>query len=141
MKFKMACVAAAGVVATVAANAQLPAAPAVSPEAIEALVAVNKDVVLNGDVAKGQEVYKLYCALCHGDAGGGDGAGAAAIEPKPRKFNDKAIMDTISDAQMVTVIKEGGMAIGKSMFMVSWKAILNDEQVKDVGTYIRTLAK
>ena len=141
MKLKMVCVAAAGVIAAVTANGQVPATPAVSPEAVAALVEANKDVVLNGDVAKGEATYKLYCALCHGDTGAGDGAGAAALEPKPRKFSDKAIMDTISDAQMVTVIKEGGAAVGKSMFMVSWKAILNDEQVKDGGTYIRTLAK
>jgi mono/diheme cytochrome c family protein len=42
---------------------------------------------------------------------------------------------------MVTVIKEGGAAVGKSMFMTPWKAVLNDEQVKDVATYVRTLAK
>jgi len=141
MKLKMLCVAAAGMVAAVSANAQAPAAPTVTPEAVAALIDVNKDAVLNGDVAKGEATYKLYCALCHGEKGDGDGAGAAALDPKPRKFSDKAIMDAISDAQMVTVIKEGGAAVGKSMFMVSWKAILNDEQVKDVGTYIRTLAK
>jgi mono/diheme cytochrome c family protein len=141
MKFNMVCAATVGLMVVVTAKAQVPATPAVSPEAVAALVAVNKDVVLNGDVVKGEATYKLYCALCHGDTGAGDGVGAAAIEPKPRKFNDKAIMDSISDAQMVTVIKEGGSAVGKSMFMVSWKAILNDEQVKDVGTYIRTLAK
>jgi mono/diheme cytochrome c family protein len=83
----------------------------------------------------------MYCALCHGDTGDGDGIGAAALDPKPRKFSDKALMDTISDAEVFTVIKEGGTAIGKSMFMVSWKAVLNDEQIKDVATYIRTLAK
>ena len=111
------------------------------PAAIEAAIAANKDVKLDGDAAKGQEVYKMYCSLCHGDTGAGDGVGAAALDPKPRAFNDKAVMDTISDAQMVTVIKEGGAAVGKSMFMVSWKALLTEEQVKDVATFIRTLAK
>jgi mono/diheme cytochrome c family protein len=141
MKAKLLLVVAGVVGALVAVSrSQVPAAT-VSPEAVEAAIAVNKDVVLNGDVAKGEATYKLYCALCHGDTGAGDGAGAAALDPKPRKFSDKAVMDSVSDAEMVTVIKEGGPAIGKSMFMVSWKAVLNDEQVKDVATYIRTLAK
>jgi mono/diheme cytochrome c family protein len=109
------------------------AAPAAAPAA--------EEVVLNGDVAKGEVTYKQYCALCHGDTGDGDGAGAVALDPKPRKFSDKALMDTIPDKEIFQVIKEGGQSIGKSMFMVAWKAVLTDEQIKDVGTYVRTLAK
>ena len=141
MKISILCATvAAGLVSTLA-HAQVPAAPTVTPEAAAAAIEMNKDVVLNGDVAKGEATYKLYCALCHGEKGDGDGAGAAALDPKPRKFSDKALMDTIPDKQIFTVVKEGGAAIGKSMFMVSWKAVLNDEQIKDVGTFIRTLAK
>ncbi|HEY8241467.1 MAG TPA: hypothetical protein VIH35_08470, partial [Kiritimatiellia bacterium] len=83
MKAKLLLVVAGVVGALVAVSrSQVPAAT-VSPEAVEAAIAVNKDVVLNGDVAKGEATYKLYCALCHGDTGAGDGAGAAALDPKP----------------------------------------------------------
>lgn len=35
-------------------------------------------------VAYGAKLYKTNCALCHGDAGKGDGAGGAGLNPKPR---------------------------------------------------------
>jgi mono/diheme cytochrome c family protein len=34
----------------------------------------------------GQKFYKTNCAMCHGDAGKGDGAAGAALNPKPRNF-------------------------------------------------------
>jgi len=97
---------------------------------------------ISGDAAKGAETYKLYCALCHGAAGAGDGPGAAALNPKPRNFTDKALMDTISDHEIFTVIKSGGVAVGKSPLMVAWGAILADDQkIHDVAAFVRTLAK
>jgi len=37
-------------------------------------------------VAHGKELYALNCASCHGAGGAGDGAAAAALNPKPRNF-------------------------------------------------------
>ncbi len=37
-------------------------------------------------VAYGQKVYKTNCAMCHGEAGLGDGAAGAALNPKPRNL-------------------------------------------------------
>jgi len=96
---------------------------------------------INGDPAKGAEIYKLYCAACHGETGHGDGLAAAALTPKPRNFSDKALMDTVTDANMFKIIKEGGPAVGKSMFMTAWGPVLNDDQkIHDVAAFIRTLA-
>jgi mono/diheme cytochrome c family protein len=48
---------------------------------------VTEPWVKNEKVATyGQKVYKANCAICHGDAGKGDGAGGAALNPKPRNF-------------------------------------------------------
>jgi caa(3)-type oxidase subunit IV len=41
-------------------------------------------------VAKGKEIYALNCAVCHGATGAGDGAGGAALNPKPRNFHGPA---------------------------------------------------
>lgn len=38
-------------------------------------------------IASGRAVYKANCASCHGDNGQGDGAGGAALNPKPRNFH------------------------------------------------------
>lgn len=37
-------------------------------------------------VSKGKEIYAVQCAVCHGANGKGDGAGAVALNPKPRDF-------------------------------------------------------
>ena len=103
--------------------------------------AANKDLKISGDAAKGAEIYKLYCVLCHGATGAGDGVGAAALNPKPRALNNKAEMALISDWEVFTAIKSGGVAVGKSPMMVAWGAILGDDQkVHDVAAYVRTLA-
>lgn len=98
---------------------------------------------ISGDATKGAETYKLYCALCHGPTGAGDGAGAAALNPKPRAFSNKEEMAKITDHEVFTAIKMGGAAVGKSAFMVAWGALLgnDDQKVHDVAAYVRTLAK
>jgi cytochrome c oxidase cbb3-type subunit 3 len=98
---------------------------------------------ITGDPAKGAEIYKMYCALCHGETGAGDGIGAANLPPpKPRALNDKEYMDTLTDEHIFKIIKEGGTAVGKSMFMTAWGAVLKtDEAIHDVSAYVRSLAQ
>ena len=40
------------------------------------------------DLAHGAALYKAQCASCHGATGGGDGALAATLDPKPIAFSD-----------------------------------------------------
>lgn len=94
-----------------------------------------------GDAAKGAAPYKTYCMSCHGEKGDGTGPAAAALNPKPRNFTDKVYMKTLTDDYIVKVITEGGQAVGKSPLMVSWKAVLKPEEIKDVAAYVRSLAK
>ena len=39
---------------------------------------------------KGKQVFAQNCVTCHGAAGKGDGAAAAALNPKPRNFSEDA---------------------------------------------------
>ena len=37
-------------------------------------------------IQKGAEVYAIYCALCHGPQGKGDGIAGRSLKPPPRDF-------------------------------------------------------
>jgi mono/diheme cytochrome c family protein len=92
-------------------------------------------------VARGGMIYQQYCASCHGPEGNGDGPVSAGLDPKPAKHSDGNYMNTLSDAHIEKVIKEGGASVGKSPLMAPWGATLSDAQVKDVMAFVRSLAK
>ena len=97
---------------------------------------------LGGDAARGQVVYAQFCGSCHGEGGVGDGAAAAAINPKPANFTDVKHAAQVSDEYIYKMIKEGGAANGKSPFMVAWGPVLGDDaKVRDVAAYVRSLSK
>ena len=91
------------------------------------------------DVEQGKKLYGQFCASCHGQSGKGDGAAAAALNPKPRDHTNKEYMSKMSNDEMLKVIKDGGASIGKSPLMPPWGATLKDDQIQDVIAYIRTL--
>lgn len=96
---------------------------------------------LKGTAAKGVQTYKTMCASCHGDSGAGDGVAAAALNPKPASFVDAKRAAAATDEYVYKMIRDGGAANGKSPLMVSWKASLSDEQIRDVAAFVRSLSK
>ncbi len=70
-----------------------------------------------GDLTAAKAVYAERCAACHGASGKGDGAGAAALNPKPRNYTDKAWQTSVTDEQIKKTIVYGGAAVGKSPIM------------------------
>ena len=97
--------------------------------------------VAQGNAEKGKALFAQNCAACHGTAGKGDGAAAAALNPKPGDLADKAYMRALKDEYLVDIIKKGGAAAGKSAVMPPWGAAMKDDQIRDVITFVRSLAK
>jgi len=64
-------------------------------------------------------VFAERCSACHGTSGRGDGPGAAALNPKPRNYSDKAWQASVTDEQIKKTILYGGAAVGKSPNMPS----------------------
>jgi len=89
------------------------------------------------DAAKGQEVYNIYCATCHGPTGLGDGIAAANLDPKPRDLSSAAILETYTDEYLVNVITNGGAAVGKSPMMTAWSGIISPEDIDNLVAHIR----
>lgn len=68
-------------------------------------------------LAEAKGIYDQRCAVCHGATGVGDGAAAAALNPKPRDLSQAAWQDSVNDAHIEKIIAEGGPAVGKSPSM------------------------
>ena len=81
--------------------------------------------------AKAQFASK--CATCHGPDGHGDGPAAAALNPKPRNYHDKAYMSTRTDEQLIEVITNGKGAMPK------WGGILTKDQIVALVAHVRQL--
>ena len=94
-----------------------------------------------GDPVKGKASFSQLCASCHGPAGKGDGPAAAALNPKPRDLSDKAYVAGLKDDYMKKLIKEGGQAAGKSPLMPPLGGALKDDDIENVISYVRSLAK
>lgn len=94
-------------------------------------------VASKGDAAAGKVKYDTLCASCHGATGLGDGAAAAALNPKPKNLQ----ATTRSDEELKKIVKLGGPSAGLSPLMVAWGGVLTDPEIDNVVAYIRTLKK
>jgi cytochrome c553 len=98
-------------------------------------------VLAAGDAAKGRATFQQFCSGCHGEAGKGDGAMGAALNPKPKDLSEKAYNRSLKDDYLAKIIKGGGQAVGKSPMMPNVGSSLKDGEVADVIAYIRSMAK
>ena len=82
-------------------------------------------------VARGRQVAQLNCVACHGTGGKGDGAAAAALNPKPADWTSPAVQSEL-DGEIFWKISTGRGA------MPPWKHLPETERWAIVH-YIRSL--
>jgi len=92
-------------------------------------------------VQRGQQVYAMYCANCHGQAGKGDGLSGQSLPIKPQDLTDGRVLNPLPDHFLFTIISQGAQAVGLSPLMPPFKPQLSDTQIQDVIAYVRTLAQ
>jgi len=85
--------------------------------------------------------YNTYCVQCHGLAGTGNGVNVRDMTVQPRDHTDAKSMSGRSDEELFKVIKEGGLAISKSVIMPPWGDTLSDEEIHDLVKYLRRLCQ
>lgn len=92
-------------------------------------------------VEKAADNYKTYCAQCHGSKGDGKGLNVRDMSVQPRDHTDTKAMSARSDEQLFKVIKEGGLAIEKSVLMPPWADTFSDQEINDLVAYLRELCQ
>ena len=81
----------------------------------------------------GQEIYKDYCSVCHGDRGDGRSRARGSMVPPPRDFTTPQAALELTRERMVLAIRDGRPGTA----MVDWKSQLTPDQIEAVVDYIR----
>ena len=96
---------------------------------------------LTGESSRGAALYANYCWTCHGKSGKGDGPIATAYQPRPRDLTDHAYVSGLTDYDLYHVISQGGAAMGRSAAMPAWGQVLTPQDMWDLVSFVRQLAK
>ena len=83
----------------------------------------------------GEELYRNYCAVCHGAEGRGDGPAASSFDPPPPDLTDAERMQQLTDGRLLEVLSSG------SGTMNGFGSMLTPEEVEAVAEYTRTLSE
>ena len=119
----------------------VPAIPAV------AALALFSTTARAADLTAAASSYSDTCAKCHGPGGKGDGPKAAELKTKEGKpisvgdLSDCSKMAKVTDDDMFKELKEGGQAVGKSKLMTAYGDAMEDDEIKALVAYVRTLCK
>ena len=94
------------------------------------------------DAVDVKDIYRFYCAQCHGLQGRGDGINNREEMPvTPRDHTSSEEMGKLSDEEIISVIKEGGAATSKSTLMPPFMKTLTEEEIVRLKDYLRELCK
>jgi|GEM_PF-2821621 len=83
----------------------------------------------------GEDIFKSYCVMCHGDKADGKGPVAAALDPSPANLTDPAFQDARTDSDLTSAITNGKLT------MPGFGNQLSADQIAALVSYIRTLRK
>ena len=86
-----------------------------------------------------REIYKWYCAQCHGLKGEGDGINSKHVTVPPRNHTKASYLETRSDQELFDAIRLGGLKIGRAPCMPAWGHTLKESIIWELVNYIREL--
>jgi mono/diheme cytochrome c family protein len=123
-------------------DAPAPAAASV-PAAAQAPTAVTQPLAPSAAASdEARQIFTTRCTTCHGSEGAGDGPGSAALDPKPRNFQDPVWQDATTDEHLEKIVMYGGAAVGKSPSMPGNPDLMaKPEVVRALVAHLRSLAR
>ena len=95
------------------------------------------------NLARGQQIYTVNCAACHGEAGDGKGVAAYLLFPRPRNFQrsefklrstEEGLLPT--DEDLLKTVSQG--IPGTAMFAFS--EVLSESDRRAVVSYVKSLS-
>jgi copper transport protein len=104
-------------------------------EATPGLTLTNPFLPDESSLQIGQQVFAEHCAVCHGEAGRGDGPAAAGLSLKPPDYGN-GHLDIHTDGDIFYWIQNG---ISQGSPMPAFKDRLTDDQIWNVVNYVRRL--
>jgi mono/diheme cytochrome c family protein len=116
---------------------------AVTPKAGGGSTAINvREVALGYQEKVGKEVSYKYCTTCHDPESTPERVSNLdnLAPPLPHQFTDGNTLNSMSDADLIKVIADGGPALGKSPQSPAYRNTLTQAQIKAVVAYIRAIA-
>jgi len=97
---------------------------------------ISQAPIITPDPTRGAPLYAQHCAVCHGDAGAGDGPAGIGLTPPPANLRDAARLDRLS---LYDIYNTLGLGI-EGTDMPAFADQLDDRQRWDVATYIAGLS-
>lgn len=91
---------------------------------------------MRGNPKAGESIYKQHCLRCHGEKLDGNGPDAQDLIVRPADFGSSRSR-TKSDWELLVALTNGVLFSP----MHSYRGKLNDEQMLDVLSYIRSVAR
>ena len=86
-------------------------------------------------LAEGKQLFTKTCASCHGPLGKGDGKGGAMLKPLPADLTDEMWQHGSTDAEIITVIRDGVKGTG----MRGFAGRMTAKELWTVLNYMRAL--
>lgn len=96
-----------------------------------------QSIAATDQYARAARNYDTYCVQCHGIERNGKGINSANMSVQPRDHTDAKGMTDIPDKELFAAIKEGGLAVNKSVLMPVWGNVLSEDEIKEMVAYLR----
>jgi len=93
---------------------------------------ISQAPIITPDPARGAPLFAQHCAVCHGDAGAGDGPAGIGLMPPPSNLRDKARLDRLSLYDLYNTL---GLGV-EGTDMPAFADQLDDRQRWDLATYV-----
>ncbi len=87
---------------------------------------------MSAQIQRGNTLFQINCAFCHGGAATGKNWIGRFMEPPARDLTSAEITKR-PDSALLQVIRDGL----PNTSMPAWKQVLNDEQIKDIISYLK----